>query len=63
MIWNDSLKDISLNELLELLSLTTERLLEAKINEDGSMATLHQNNLELIQKAIISKGAEYPPLK
>lgn len=61
---DDSLKGLSLNELLELFSEATKRLLESKVmNESAAIIDTNQRLLEKIQKAIVVKRAENPPLK
>ena len=60
----ESLKRTSLNELLELMSAGKAQLLESqKLNEDPLSISDNQKLVENIQKAIIDKRAENPPMK
>ena len=61
---DDSLKGLSLNELLELFSQATKRLLESKImNEFADIIIEKQRLVEQLQYAVVVKWAENPPLK
>jgi hypothetical protein len=60
----DSLKALSLDELLELFSEATKQLLKSKINnESADIIDDKQRLVERIQNAIVVKRAENPPLK
>lgn len=61
---DDSLKGLSLNELLELFSEATKRLLESKVmNESDDIISNNQSLVDKIQKSLVFKRAELPPLK
>lgn len=57
-----SLKGLSLNELLDLFSDATKRLLESKVmNESAEIVSENQRLVDSIQKALVEKrNAERP---
>jgi len=53
----------SLEELVEMLAEATQQLLASKIkNESAEQIENNQRMVETIQKAVVAKRAELPPL-
>jgi predicted transcriptional regulator len=57
----ESLKRLSLDELMDLLMQSTKELVDMIHKEDKAALEAKKKQVQLLQQAIVAKRAEFPP--